>query len=96
MQSEFHRIRRLPPAEISIEPLLEFPRPYDRQVTTSTMLHLMAGALTTKLVVWDDADKSPDLMKVLSMANRIDRKRRFSWGDIKLDRTDPEKWEYVG
>lgn len=91
-----HRIRRLPPAEISLEPLVNFPKPYDRRVTTSTLLHLMAGALTTKLVVWDDADKSPDLMKVLSMADRIGKTSRFSWGDIKLDRTDPEQWEYVG
>jgi hypothetical protein len=90
-----HRIRRMPPAEISLEPLVDFPKPYDRLVTTSTLLHLMAGALTTKLVLWDEADKSPDLVKVLSMADKIDRTRRFSWGDIKLDRTDPEKWEYV-
>jgi len=50
----------------------------------------MANALTTKLVIWDDADKSPDLMKVLSMGARISDRRRFSWGEIKLDRTNPE------
>jgi len=44
-----HRIRRLPPAEILLEPLAERPKPYDQRVTTSTLLHLMANALTTKL-----------------------------------------------
>jgi len=34
-------------------------------------------------------------MKVLSMGARISDRRRFSWGEIKLDRTNPESWEYV-
>jgi hypothetical protein len=91
-----HRIRRLPPAGISLEPLVDFPKPYDKCVTTSTLLHLMSGALTSRFVVWDDADKSPDMMKVLSMAARMNDRCRFSWGDIRLDRTAPERWEYVG
>jgi hypothetical protein len=90
-----HRIRRLPPTGISILPLVERPKPFDQLVTTSTLLHLMADSLTTKLVVWDDADRCPDLIKVLSMATRINDRRRFSWGDIQLDRGNPESWEYV-
>jgi hypothetical protein len=73
-----HRIRRLPPGEIGIQPFLESPKRFDRVVTTSILLHLMAKALTKRLILWDGVDKCPDLMKVLSMAARTDDRRRFS------------------
>lgn len=90
-----HRIRRLPPAEITVEPLVQHPKPFDQRVTTSILLHLMAHALTTRLILWDDADNCPDLMKVLSMTAKINDRKRLSWGDIKLDRRNPESWVYA-
>lgn len=90
-----HRINRTPPTEINIRPLVANPRPFDKKVTTSILLHVLTHTLTAQVFLWDDAHKCPDLMKLLWMATRVNDRRRFSWGDIRLDRRAPESWEYV-
>jgi hypothetical protein len=48
-----------------------------------------------KTLIWDDAEKSPDLEKAMAMAARISD-RGFAWNAIQLDRNNPESWEYPG
>ncbi len=48
-----------------------------------------------KVMIWDDAEGSPDLEKVMSMVVEISD-RGFTWNAIQLDRRNPESWEYAG
>ena len=48
-----------------------------------------------KVLLWDDADKCPDLNKVMTMFDRIGE-HGFSWNAIQLDPNNPESWECLG
>jgi hypothetical protein len=90
-----HRIHRMPPSEISIQQVDAIASPPGRATSTSTLLCLLAGAFKRKVLLWNDAEKYPDLSKVMDMFDRIDR-HGFSWDAIDVDPSDPEKWEYTG
>ena len=47
------------------------------------------------MIVWDDADRSSDFEKVMSMVTQVSDTGRFSWNQIWIDRDDPESWGFV-
>ncbi len=64
--------------------------------STSVLLRILAVTLNSNLLIWDNADSSPDWEKVVEMLAKISDANRFKWDDFELDRNDPEKWKYVG
>ena len=52
--------------------------------------------LNSRLLVWDNADSSPDWEKVASTLVKISDADGFKWEDFQIERTNPEKWQYVG
>lgn len=91
-----HRISRSGASSITIQELAGRPIPMDRGANTSTLLRILAVVLNSQVVVWDGADASPDLEKVLEMGASINDAGRFSWDQIHIDRQNPETWEFVG
>ena len=64
----------------------------DHEERTTKPRHM----LNNGCVVWDQADKCPDMEKVLSMARKIADSTSFSWEQLQLDRLNPEAWEFIG
>lgn len=91
-----HRICRTGATKISIQHLAERPIPLDNGASTSVLLRILAVTLNSNLLIWDNADSSPDWEKVVEMLAKISDANRFKWDDFELDRNDPEKWKYVG
>jgi hypothetical protein len=71
------------------------PSPPTKAITTSTLLCLLAAVFKHKFLVWDEIEKYPDAARVMELFDKAAR-TGFSWDSIKLDPTDPEKWEYAG
>ncbi len=91
-----HRINRTGATRISIQHLAERPIPLDNGANTSVLLRILAVTLNSNLLIWDNADSSPDWEKVVGMLAKISDANRFKWDDFEIDRNDPEKWKYVG
>ena len=91
-----YRISRSGPTSILIRGVADRPISMADKLNTSGLLRLLSVILKSKVIVWDDADQSPDLVKVTSMATEISDSDRFSWDQVRIDRDDPESWEFVG
>ena len=66
-------------------------------VPTSTLLRVLSVILLKpKCIVWDGADACPDWDKIMTMTMKMADLDRFAWNHIRLDRTNPEHWEYSG
>ena len=89
-----HRIRRQPPDAVAIEALSGVPIPTDRSVNTSALLRILSLILNEDVLMWNVDGDCPDRDKVLSVAGQI-RDDGFSWDRVRLDRADPEQWQYV-
>ena len=90
-----HRICRCGSTNLLIQELSGRPMPMNRSVTTSTFLRIMAVILNSGLVIWDHADDCPDFEKILSIIGSIADSESFSWDQIRISRSNPEKWKYV-
>ncbi len=82
--------------QISIHAMLGAIPPMNRKVTTSTLLRFLAGPISGKVVLWDDANSCPDMEKVLKAMMEINDAGRFEWDNFHIDRNNPESWEFVG
>lgn len=91
-----HRIARSSGQSILIQHLADRKLPSDCKTTTSVLLRFLSIMLNNGCVVWDQADKCPDMEKVLSMAAKIADSTSFSWEQLQLDRSNPEAWEFIG
>lgn len=91
-----HRISRCGASSILVQELAGRPIPMDRGATTSTLLRILSVMLNSQMVVWDGTDSSPDLEKVLAMGIHINDTGRFAWDQVRIDRTNPESWQFVG
>ncbi len=80
-----HRICRTGATRISIQELENRPIPLDGPATTSTLLRILSVVVKSQLLVWDNADSSPDWEKVVSMLAHL-RCERLQLGRIS-DRT---------
>jgi hypothetical protein len=90
-----HRISRPGPNRIRIERMDSGPSLVNHQMATSGLLCLLSAMVNHKTLIGDDAEQSPDLEKVMAMAVGISD-HGFAWDAIRLDRANPESWEYVG
>jgi hypothetical protein len=88
-----HRVRRQPPDVVAIEELLGVPVPTNRPVNTSALLRILSIVLNREPIMWNIEGACPDRDKVLSLAAQI-ADHGFSWDRVRLDRADPERWEY--
>ena len=91
-----YRISRSGPTSILIRGVADRAISTADKLNTSGLLRLLSVILKSGVIVWDDADQSPDLVKVTSMAAKISDSGRFSWDQVRIDRDDPESWEFVG
>jgi hypothetical protein len=91
-----HRIARTGANSIRIQHLADRPIPMHNGAPTSTLLRVLAVILHSPTIIWDGADSCPDWEKVMSMAAKISDAGRWAWDHFRLDRTNPEHWEYVG
>ena len=91
-----HRVCRCGATSILIQELFGRPMPMNRCITTSTFLRIMAVILNSQLVIWDNADDCPDFEKILSIVGSIADSESFSWDQIRISRSNPEKWKFVG
>jgi hypothetical protein len=89
------RISRSGPSSISLRGLAGRPIPTTARLKTSALLRVVSVILKSEMVTWDNADRSPDFEKVMSMVTRVSDTGRFSWNQIRIDRDDPEPWEFV-
>lgn len=89
-----NRICRTGPTTILLERAEESRIGMTGHFTTSMLFRLLAAAVNSHILIWDDADLCPEHEKVLSTFMRINDDG-FSWPDFRVDRSDPEKWEYV-
>jgi len=90
-----HRIKRSGPNRISMQHVRNGPALQNHKMTTSGLLCVLSGMFNHKTMIWDDAERSPDVEKVMSMVVEISD-RGFAWDAIQLDRSNPESWEYAG
>jgi hypothetical protein len=94
---EPHRIFRSGATQISIEQMAESGLPLKRTVTTSTLLRLLAKTINSPMLIWDDADQCPDMVKIMQTLGKIsDAGGSFIWDHFHVDRDNPESWEFVG
>jgi hypothetical protein len=91
-----HRICRSGAQSVLVQELSGRPIPMDRGVTTSKLLRVLSVMLNSQVIVWDAADSSPDLEKILRLAAHINEVGRFSWDQVRVDRRNPESWEFIG
>lgn len=90
------RVCRTGATSVSIQQCSDKRIGLDGPVTTSTLLRVLAASVNNRVLIWDDADLCPDFQKLMSMLVKIDAVNGFSWSDFRIDRADPEKWQYVG
>ncbi len=91
-----HRIERTGANRIKIQHLAGRPIPMDNGVPTSTLLRVLALTLNHDTIIWDGADDCPDWEKLMTAMVKISDADHFKWSHFKIDRNDPEIWEYIG
>ena len=89
-----YRICRRPPDSVLICHLADQRIGLGNKATTSTLLQILAGMLTKNIIIWDDADKCPDMEKIMVMGNILSDVG-FCWDDFRIDPNNPELWEFL-
>ena len=91
-----HRISRSGAKSVRIQQLADAPIPMEQRTTTSTLLRVLSFTLNCTTILWENADKCPDWERVILMLGAISDGNRFSWDDFRIERSNPESWEYDG
>lgn len=64
--------------------------------TTSGLLVLLHGVLNNKALLWDDFAWTAEAKQAMPLLARIADTQAFSWDQIKLERSAPERWSLLG
>ena len=88
-----YRISRQSERSLWIRELISRPNQSPAWNTTSGLLALLHSALNNKTIVWDDFKNTAEENKVMQMLARVADSHSFSFDQIMLERSNPERWE---
>lgn len=91
-----YRISRRGERSIWIRELISQPNQSPGWDTTSGLLVLMHGVLNNKTLIWDDFAWSAEAKKAMQLLVRVGDTHAFSWDQIRLERSAPERWSLLG
>ena len=91
-----YRISRRGERSIWIRELISKPDQCPSWDTTSGLLVLLHGVLNNNTLIWDDFAWTSEAKQVMPLLARISDTQAFSWDQIKLKRSDPERWSLLG
>lgn len=90
-----YRISRRGERSIWIRELISQPHQRPGWDTTSGLLVLLHGVLNNKTLVWDDFAWTAEAQQAKPLLVRIADTQAFSWDQIKLERSAPERWSLL-
>jgi len=91
-----YRISRRGERNILIRELISQPNQSPGWDTTSGLLVLLHGVLNNKTLIWDDFTWSAEAKKAMQLLVRVGDTHSFSWDQIRLERSAPERWSLLG
>lgn len=91
-----YRISRRGERSIWVRELISQPNQSPGWDTTSGLLVLLHGVLNNKTLIWDDFTWNAEAQKATQLLVRVADSQAFSWDQIKLDRSAPERWSLLG
>lgn len=91
-----YRISRHGAKSIWLRELISRPYQSPPVGTTSGLMALLHGVLNNKTIIWDDFEWTDDTKRVMNFMAVIADSGTFSFDQIALDRSDPERWKAPG